>query len=445
LSIKEKRKVSEFKVKRNYVYLLIAGLLIALFTGLITVKWGEEPAEPPLTIYTAPDGVQFNNWADYYNYYLQGWGTPPPDQPTPPSTVRDAAKLQLGFHDAITDASVSGSTTELDIGKVKSGYWDPLSSEETVSITTASFQSALYYKQGDILILHCLSDTDGTGGTDHYDTWYYVKLVEGEHVRGLTPSTLETYQSSPQYLYTISLGTGESTGYTVSYTAGTTPYWDIGVLDLYSRSTAANLDTYLKHLGTTLASITGGTAFVDTDGEITANGTMTSTAEDLYVDVYAGAVDISYALPFYTISQKGQFMERRAVLVFSTAMTAIGTQVLYDEGWSTLSKPDLTAEVAFYKVLEPMIPNRGDKFIASEKIPIDASAAASSTAFVFKIWMLDLQIPAYVASGSTTTSIPTAYGLANEYGIDAVIFAVALTVSSGAGATEVLRAYITTP
>ena len=92
-----------------------------------------------------------------------------------------------------------------------------------------------------------------------------------------------------------------------------------------------------------------------------------------------------------------------------------------------------------------IIPTRGNKFSYTVTIPLDASAAAASTEFIFKVWILDLQMPSYVAAGSTSTSIPTAYGFCNEFGIDAIIYARALTVTTGAGDNEVHRAYITTP
>ena len=432
--------MSEVRVKKTWVYLIVAILIAGLFFGW----WSFNLPGVSKKTYVAPDGTEFDNYYDYYNYYVQHWGTPPPDEQPPPSPSRDAAKIQLSVHNAITDASISSSTTKVDITKVKNGEVDFLTKEETIDVSSGT-TSALYYAQGDTLILHVLSDVDPTGGTDYYDAWYYVTLIEGSPLYKLSPSCLTVTQTSPTYKYTLNVNAGESTGYTVAYTAGTTPYWDIGVVKLYPRVSAANLDSYFKHEGTTLAKVTDGSSWVDTDGEITANGTMTTTNEDLVIELRAGATDVCYGLPMYTLSQTGQLVERRAVIIVSTSMTSIGTQDIYDEGWKMIDKPDLTAELAFYKVLDPMIPLRGDKFAESITFPVDASAAAASTKYLFKVWILDFQVPSYVETGSTSTSIPTAYGFISEFGLDSIIYARALTVSSGAGDNEVLRAYLTTP
>jgi hypothetical protein len=300
------------------------------------------------------------------------------------------------------------------------------------------------YPQGAVLIFHVLSDTDPTGGTDHYDDWYGVALTEGSTVYRLKPACLTVTQTSPTYQYSVDLSKGEATTSSVVYTAGTTPYWDVGILYVWPRSTAANLDTYLKHGGTTLSSVSDGSTWVDTDAEITANGTMTTTAEDLTIELRGGAVDICYGLPFYTLSQKGEFQVRNAAIMLSTSMTAIGTSAALNEGWQTFTKPDLTAEVGFYYILPAIIPTRGDKFVELIDFPVDSSAAATSTEFIFKIWILDLQVESYLMQGSSSSSVPTAYGFLNEFGIDAIIYARALTITSNAGDNEVHRAYITT-
>jgi hypothetical protein len=419
-------------------------LILLILFGYIKIQWGPQP--PAAQVYVAPDGTKFDNWADYYNYFMQKWGTPPPQGSTPPNpTTREASKIQFNIHRYVTDVAVSGTTTKVDITEVVDGTVDFLKSKEVgISVSSNPTQTSLYYRQNAIIILHVLSDTDATGGTDHYDGWYWCKLNDNEQVYYFTPSCVQVISTSPTYKYQWK-GGGQTTGYTVQFTSGTTPYWDIGVLYVYPRTSAANLDVYFKYRGTTLASVTDGSSFVDTVAEITANATLTSTTDDLYFEAYGGQADTDYGLPFYTVTQNGELQERKAVIIFSTAMTSIGLQTLYDNGWRTVSKSDLTAEKAFYKVIDPVIPTRGTKFTFSVKIPVDSSAASASTAYIFKIWILDCQVPSYVETGSTTTSIPTAYGFVSEYGIDAIIFNAGLTVSSGAGATNVLESYITTP
>lgn len=443
--IKEERKIGdEFRIKKTWVYVAVIAIIALFLFGVIRVEWGTQP--PEAKVWVAPDGTEFDNYADYYNYYMQHWGTPPPEEP-PQTSEKGAAKVQFNIHDAVTDDSVSGTTTEVDITKVKNGYADFLTKEETVSVSSNPAQTALYYSEGDILILHVLSDTetDATNGADFYDVWYYVQLTEGANVYQLTMDCLTVAQTSPTYKYTLNLAKGIPTGYKVAYTAGTTPYWDIGVLKLYPRIAAAHMDAYLKHEGTTLAKVTDGSTWVDTDAEITANATMTTSNEDLTIELRADATNLCYGFPLLTVTQSGQVIERRAVVIVSTSMTTIGTQDLYDEGWRMVSKPDLTSEIAFYKIIDPAQPVKGDKFTISITFPIDASAAAASTKYVFKVWVLDCQVPSYVEQGSTTASVPTAYGFINEFGIDSIIYARALTVSSGAGDNEILRAYVTTP
>jgi enamine deaminase RidA (YjgF/YER057c/UK114 family) len=430
--------MSEIKMKKSTVTILLALLLICAFVFIV---WQQTPKEGQVW---EIDGIKFYDYQSYYNYYVAKYGAEPTPTPTP-TPGREASKIQCSIQNAITSASIITTNTKVDLNKLISGVADFLTKAEQVTVDSAPEQSSLYYGQGQQVIAHVSSDVDPSGGTDYYDDWYVFTLVEGAPVYRLKPSCLTAVQTSPTYKYQVNAAAGENTGETVSYTSGTTPYWDIGVLTVWPRSTAANLDTYLKASGTTLAAITDGTTFVDTDAAITANATMTTTNEDLTVEVRAGAIDIAYGLPMYTLTQVGQFIERRTVLIITTSMTSIGTAEIYDEGWKRLSKPDLTAEVAYYYVLPSIIPLRGDKFVHTVTFPIDASAAASATKFVFKVWMLDMQVPSYVETGSTSTSIPTAYGFIGEYGIDAVIFARALTVTTGAGDNEVLRAYVTTP
>jgi hypothetical protein len=172
---------------------------------------------------------------------------------------------------------------------------------------------------------------------------------------------------------------------------------------------------------------------------------MTTTSEDMYIEIYGGAVDVNYGLHQYTISQAGQLLERSAVCVFSTNMTSIGTQTLYDHGWKQVSLNTLTAEKAFYKEIPPAIAARGNSITISIEIPIDAASAGSSARSKFAIWLADDQYAPYVEQGSMITTIPTAYGMCNEYGLDAIIFARALTVSSGASATPVTMSWVITP
>jgi len=433
-----------FKVKKKWIYVAAAAMIVLVLFGFI--RFQIIPQGTQVKVYVAPDGTEFSDYYQYYNYYMQKWGQAPPESPpigTPPT--RDASKIQITLQDKPAGASVSGTTTEVDIMQIVNGVADFLTRTETVAFSSATVQSALYYGQNSILVFHVLSDTDKSGGTDHYDAWYWTKLADAAAVYEFSPScvSLPAGASAP-YKYNW-IGGGSPTGFTVQFTSGTTPYWDLGVMLLTPRVSAANLDTYLKGRGVTLASLTDGSTWVDTDGEITANHTMSTTSEDFYIEGYGMAIDVSYGVPQYSITQNGELLTRNAVLMMSTTMTSIGTSTLSDNQWFPISLSTLTAEKAFYTVIPAQIPVRSQKIQFSVKIPVDAASAASATKYIFKFWLIDNQVPAYVAQGSSSTGIPTAYGIVNEYGLDATIFARALTVSSGAGATEILRVYVTTP
>jgi hypothetical protein len=153
---------------------------------------------------------------------------------------------------------------------------------------------------------------------------------------------------------------------------------------------------------------------------------------------------------FFVVMQNGAIEEYGAVMVVSTAMTAIAVP----DGWNSITMSTLYAEKAFYKVLDcdhfdsdvsgTMFPVKGFKPSWAVNIDIDATSAASSTKFLFKFWIEDCQRLSIVGTTGTTTSMPTAYGFTTSYGVGAVVHATALTVTSGAGETEQLSTYCTT-
>lgn len=432
----------DFKVKKNWVYLVGIALILCVVFGVISFNIGTKPSTPQT--WTAPDGTSFTDYYQYYNYYMQHYGQAPAQQPPVGTTPgRDASTVQMTIQNHL-GTGVYGATTDVDIGQVVSGTIDFQTKTETITFAAATEQSALYYPQNAILVFHAFSTTDLTGGTDHYDQWYWAKLADGEQVHEFTPSCVTVVQTSPTYKYTW-IGGGDTTGFGVHFTSGTTPYWDIGVLVVYPRTNTSNLDVYTKVAGTTLSSMTDGSTYIATESAVTANRTMVTTSEDLYFEGYGMVKDLTYGIPQYSISQSGQLLTRQGVVVMTTDMLSIGTDLLMNEGWLPLSLNTLTAEKAWYKIVAPQIPNRGTTFSFNVKVPVDASSATAATQYVFKFWLSDNQVADYVADGSMITTTETAYGLATAYGLSAPIFARALTVSSGAGATEVLRCYLTTP
>lgn len=367
-----------------------------------------------------------------------------PTTPTPPTVTREAAAIQFTVIDGISSSAITSTNTKVNIIKAGSdGVIDFLNSVvRTTSVDSDPEQTGATYAQGDTLILHVSCDVDATGGTDYYDSWFYVNLVEGSPIRKLTDGCLSQVQSSPTYKYKL-VSDGPATGSTVQYTSGTTNYWGIGALPVTPRTSAANLDISASHGATSLSSVTDGSTW-DTTTSGSEDVDFTTTSESIWVKLDAGATNIAYGCPMYTLSSIGQFQRRDAFLLFSTNMTTIGVQKLKDKAWKVVQDSTLTSEKAFYYKLPALVPLKGNDFEKDFEIPVDASAAGSSSGYYFKAWCLDFQLEDNVAIGSTSSSVPSAYGMIGEFGLDAIIFARAYSTSSGAGANQVLSWVINT-
>jgi hypothetical protein len=239
-------------------------------------------------------------------------------------------------------------------------------------------------------------------------------------------------------------GVGAESGTYVKYEAGETPYWGLGALKVVPRTSATNLDTYLTYGGTTMCEVDSGTDWDDDQSEQDNDVTLSTDDEDLTVKLVAGATNIGYGVPMYTVSSIGKFEARKAVVIVATNATSIGVSDLTDNGWSKMQDSTLTSEVAFYKTIPEQVPTKGQKFSLDITIQIDASALSDSTAYNMKVWVIDFQLLSNVAIGAVSTGIPTAYGMVGEYGIDAVIFAKAYSTSSGASSGEIIEGDWTT-
>jgi hypothetical protein len=82
----------------------------------------------------------------------------------------------------------------------------------------------------------------------------------------------------------------------------------------------------------------------------------------------------------------------------------------------------------------------------SEDITFDEHATAS-TAYEFKMWLMDCQELDGFATDGTTTSVPNGYGFidpTSDYGVGAVIGNYGFSTSSGASATSQLLSWLTT-
>lgn len=363
-------------------------------------------------------------------------------------TVYEAAAMKFSVHNMILgNACATTGTGYLDVSIVDNGIWNPLKKYEGPEWDADPDTSTLTYNYGDEVVLHISNNYDFSGANETYDRWFYVTLIPGEPIRELIPGVLTATQTNP-YKYQIS-GTGPDTGQKVQYIAGTTPYWGLGALEVYPRAGKQHVDLSLRHAGTTLASVTDGSTWITTaynggSGNQTADATFASATEDLFLDIISSKTDVCFGLPQYILGSNGEFKEYRSVAVIASNGTAIGVTSLTEDGWIPVNKVDITASAVFYKVLDPLIPQRGKKFSTSLEITVDASGLSSSTAYCMKAWVLDIQLPSNVAIGTTSATVPTVYGMMTALGCTTPIHARALTVSGGAAATWQLFCDFTT-
>jgi hypothetical protein len=393
----------------------------------------------------------------YQGGYLDQWIGAEGEGPFVPTQPEEeegdehgSASIQWTLRDGIGGSTLTSDNEYVDTCVAGAdGTFDLTEQKESTDNGATQENSDTTFAEGSAIIFHCSSDKDlGTTGTDHYDMWYYLEeLKEGEPVRVWDPSLMEVdhIDSSGTYHYRFKAGVaGEETGYVVQWNEGTTPYWNIGVLKCYPRTAKDDITFTAYYSGTALCSETAGSSF-DSTTTGAADATLTDTDENLIVTLEADATSIAYGLPMYTITAKGKIETRPAFIIVATNMTAISVDGFTSEGWHLVEDSTLYAEKAFYKVIDPQVPLKGESFSYNVEVPVDSSAAASDSGFYFKVWLIDFQLEENVQGGSPSTSIPTAYGMINEFGLDAVIYAQAFSASSGVAANQCLSFVLDTP
>ncbi len=101
------------------------------------------------------------------------------------------------------------------------------------------------------------------------------------------------------------------------------------------------------------------------------------------------------------------------------------------------------AEKAYYKIVGPYYTTKGS-ITPAQSIPVPTYCAeAASGMYIFKFWLIDVQLPTSIAIGSATTTVPTAYGLMTAYGPGAMVQARAYSTSSGAGSGQAITCWVT--
>ena len=411
-----------------------------------------------LVIIVVLAGVVFLNWQlPFIQQPAPITITPPPPTGTTPPTAGQAysAKAQWQIRDKLTrTATAAGDTGYVSIARANSaGLFDLLNAVEETEYDAAPDTSAGTYTTGDKLILAVSSDNDPTGGDETYPRWFYVNSLDhGAKVLAfpiVNPISALNAQvdGTGQYKYTVNQAALQDVGQSVVWLAGTTPYWDFGTFELYGRVDNAGMIQQLTNKGTVGTTLNDGATWEDTVGEINANFTFTSDQEDIYFELIGEAADVAYGLPYLAVTATGQVIQYNAVLVITTNALSLSIQPLLDDGWVQLNKPDLTADLAFYYILDPTkggIPANGDIINIKVPITINDAGLTASTTYQLEGWVLDGQNVAYVAQGTTTTSLPTVNGFLTEYGLDTVVEPLALTVSSGSAATMQLLSQFAT-
>ena len=376
------------------------------------------------------------------------WWSGQPTTPTVPVTGTWSGPLYLSVVDSVTGVAFTTSTVTVDQVGAVNGVFNFISGPAKSVTQSANPQSAVrIWAEGDEIIVMPDCTGNPSNGLDYYPAMYYMKLYNGAPIYVLDNFNCFEVVSTSPYTYRINTAYATQLPQKVStYEASNVKYWNIGDLALYPRQAAADVDIYLTHGGTTLASVTDASTWVDSAAEITANATLTSTTSDkLELKMVGANANLGWGKEFYVVSSVGKVQRYGAVVVMTTAMTGIGTDKLTSEGWTPMSISTLYAEKGFVKNIQPDFPTKGQKLGWSVDIPIDCSAAATATEYKFSIWINDCQNLDNVPAVGTSTSVPTAYGFVTSYGVGAVVHNTALTLSSGAGATQQLEVYITTP
>lgn len=381
-------------------------------------------------------------------------------QPTPPpynggGTVPGSTysgPLYLSVTDAILGTRFTTATVTINqLGTDAQGHFDAKGTNKLSLTQSANPQSAsMIWTEGQKALVTITCTGNPTNGLDYYPMTYFVTFTQGAPIYALPYKSCftEVSQNSGSYQYDINMGQAVNTGLTMQkITISLATYWTPSAdLAIWPREQASGVDISLSHgVSTVLASVTDASAWVDTNTEITANCTLTSATNDKIVfGCQYGDASLGWGKHFVGFDTAGKVQEYGGILVVSTTCTSMACP----DGWNVLNRVGLTNEVAFYKILEPAFPASGSTNSWTVDIPLNV--ANDATKYAMSAWLLDCQNLNTVATlGTTTTTAPAASGIyvdsTTDYGVGAIIQAVAMTLSSGNSATPQLLTYFTTP
>lgn len=311
-----------------------------------------------------------------------------------------------------------------------------------------------YFAPGDITIIHTYSDEDadqgGQGGTNYYDSWFIVEMEDKDNVYWfdyIDPDNPEdeTYrfwnivdvvESAGRYTYRLKSNWQDlamPTGYAVSITGGNTPYWDIGVLKLWPRASATNMDITASYSGTILDKSTDGAANTaeGADGVGTTPTAITGKTNTIDILISGGTADIGFGYPMLYVKSTGQVASREAFIVAYFNQTTVGHDYLVDHGWNKISYSALYAGLAYYHKIPATLPDKNDKMSIDIDLWLDTTDCTASAGLYTILAFADAQDESSLAIGVYSTANPSFYGM-SEWGLDSPLQATGPTVSSGA-------------
>lgn len=376
----------------------------------------------------------------------------------PAAGVAQPATVRCEVVDSVLGTGITTSTTTVDVVAAENGIFDFVNGPKDAKAQATNPQGMnTEWSEGTELIIMVDCTGNPSNGLDYYPSMYYVKLQSGSHLYEVDMDSFTQVSGAPSYTYRVNTANAVMLSNVVTQMQSSNVYyWSIGKLSLYPRQAAADFDTSLLYNAAVLSSVSDGSSWDDTDAEINANATLSSTSEQLTFQMVGGNANLGWGKHFLVVTSQGQLQEYGSVLIVQTAMTTIGVQKMADNGFMPINDGQLYAAKAFYKVLDSdamdgsivsgvMFPTKGTKANWQVSIPVDSSAAAAATAYLWKIWVIDCQNLANVPIGAVSTTMPTAYGFVTSYGVGAAVQATAPSASSGAYSGEVMRTYLTTP
>jgi hypothetical protein len=392
--------------------------------------------------------------------YSKGYLSPPssPSPSSPPSGGNGnnitpstyAGPLLLSIVDEVTGTAFDTATTTIDqVVANGNGVFNFISGQHNsvaYSVTTPQSAVMIVNQGSQVIVMVDCTGAASNGIAGYYPAMYYFNAEPGASIYYLGSAQCFTQVTANPYTYSINTQYATLMPQTVTeYQSSNVYYWNIGNLALYPRDAAAGLNEILSYNGASLASVNDASAWVNTNATITANCTLLSVSnEKLTLQVATDNPNLCWGQQYFVIGSTGAVYNYGAVCVFSTQMINIGQAALQNAGFIPLSMSNLYNEKAFYEVLNPTQPLKGQSLGFSIQVPIDSSSATPSTAYRYSFWLNDCQNLGTVGVAGNSAAMPTAYGFVTAYGPAACVQSVVLTISGGQSATPQLMDWVTT-